>query len=83
MFLIDIVKKHAINKEKGDYIMPTVHRVHYFESERGWGSDQWQTDYTTEEEAQKMVKETNEKFCSSVITPDYYIKAEYLGPINL
>lgn len=63
--------------------MPTVHRVHYFESERGWGSDQWQTDYTTEEEAQKMVKETNEKFCSSPITPDYYIKAEYLGPINL
>lgn len=63
--------------------MPTVHRVEYFESDGGWSKDRWKTDYNTEEEAKRMVKETNEKFCSSPNTPSYYIKAEYLGPINL
>lgn len=63
--------------------MPTVYRVSYLESERGWGQDRWTTDYTSEEEAKKMVQETNEKYCSSQTTPDYYIQAEYLGQINL
>jgi len=63
--------------------MPTVYRVSYLESESGWGQKRWNTDYPTEEEAQRMVKETNDKFCSSPTTPSYYIKAEFVGPINL
>lgn len=63
--------------------MPTVYRVNYLESERGWGSDRWTTDYPTEEEAKKMVQETNEQFCSSPTAPSYYIQAEYVGPIQL
>lgn len=61
----------------------TVYRVRYLESESGWGSDTWTTDYPTEDEAKKMANETNEKFCSSPNTPSYYIKAEYMGPITI
>lgn len=57
------------------------YRVEYYESERGWGSDSWVTDYNSESEARLIVEDTNNKYCSSPITPDYYIKATYIGPV--
>lgn len=31
--------------------MEIKYRVNYYESESGWGSDSWNTDYDTEQEA--------------------------------
>ncbi len=58
------------------------YRVEYYESERGWGSERWTTDYKTEKEAKAMVEETNLKYGGKEITPDYYIIATYLGPVE-
>ncbi len=63
--------------------MALKYRVEYYESERGWGSDSWTTDYNSEEEAMEWVKKTNDKYCSSSKTPDYYIKAKYLGEFTV
>lgn len=62
--------------------MPTVYRVKYFDSD-SWKQETWNTDYPTEEEAKKMVQETYEKYGGRLTAPSYYIKAEYIGPINL
>lgn len=59
--------------------MTIKHVVEYYESERGWGCDIWETPYDTKEEALRMVKECNDKFMGQQTTPDYYIKASYLG----
>lgn len=59
------------------------YRVHYIESESGWGSNSWHTDYDTEQEAIKMVEDTNKKYCSSPNTPSYYIKATYMGEVKV
>jgi hypothetical protein len=32
------------------------YRVNYYESEKGWGNDSWDTDYDTEEEARNNSK---------------------------
>lgn len=55
------------------------HVVRYYESERGWGSDTWETAYDSYEEAMKWVNETNEKFMGKDFAPDYYIRATYVG----
>jgi len=57
------------------------YRVSFYESERGWGSDSWNTDFLSEELALKNVEETNTKYCSSPTAPDYYIQATYVGPV--
>jgi len=63
--------------------MTIKYRVDYYESERGWGNDSWTTEYATEQEALKATTETNEKYCSTSSTPDYYIKATYVGPVEV
>ena len=55
------------------------YKVLFINSERGWGVEKWTQSYDTEEEALRVVKKTNDRFCSSKQTPDYYIKAEYVG----
>jgi len=49
-----------------------VWRVHYLESERGWGQDRWHVDYDTEQEALEKYDESQPK---PGPTPDYYIIA--------
>lgn len=61
----------------------TKYRVKYYESERGWGSDSWTTDYATQKEAEDMVEETNKKYCSEASAPDYYITATYIGEVKI
>lgn len=56
------------------------YRVDYFESERGWGSDEWSSDYLTEELALAAVDECNKGNPTDHI-PDYYIVATYKGPV--
>ncbi len=66
--------------------MALKHRVEYYESEQSenWsGTDCWTTDYNSYEEAMEWVKKTNDKYCSSSQTPDYYIKAKYLGEFTV
>lgn len=56
------------------------YRVKYYESERGWGSDSWNTDYPTQLEAENATNETNAKNVSTH-APDYYITATYIGEV--
>lgn len=57
-------------------------RVHYMESERGWGQDYWHTDYDTEDEAKTAYDETNASNTAPV-APDYYIQAQRIEEITL
>lgn len=55
--------------------MKKKYRVHFIESERGWGQDRWHVDYDTEEEALAQIREVNgspENNLSYV--PDHYIR---------
>ena len=61
----------------------TKYRVNFYESEAGWGSDSWNTDYTTEQEALKIVEETNAEYMGKTVTPIYYIKATYIGEVEV
>jgi hypothetical protein len=55
------------------------HLVEFYESERGWGSETWVTEYDTYEQAQAVVYECNYKYMGKSVIPDYYIKATYKG----
>lgn len=59
-----------------------VWRVHYMESERGWGQDYWETDFDTYEEAKAKYDECNAEN-TSLVAPDYYIKAYKIEQIIL
>lgn len=60
-----------------------AYRVDIIESERGWGSKIDETLYfDNEEEAKKYVKDYNEKYNSQEEVPDWYMIAEYVGPIK-
>jgi hypothetical protein len=55
-------------------------RVHYFESERGWGSARFHSDYDTEEEARTHFENCQAK---AGPVPDYYIIAKSIEEITL
>lgn len=57
------------------------YRVHYYESERGWGSDRWTSDFDTREKAQKAFDECNAKNPPGP-APDYYIIATKIEEIE-
>lgn len=59
------------------------YRVNYFESERGWGTDSWDTDYDTEQEAREAYQECFNRFMTKQTTPDYYIRPTYIGEVNV
>jgi hypothetical protein len=48
--------------------------VKMMESERGWGQDYWDVAFDTRAEAEKYMNETNTRN-TSLVAPDYYIKA--------
>jgi len=59
------------------------YRVKFYESERGWGSDTWTRDYANESDALQAVIECNAKYMWQTQTPDYYIKATYIGAVEV
>ena len=59
------------------------YRVQYHESERGWGSDVWNTDYDTEQEARKAYQECEDRYMNQSSTPDYYIRPTYIGEVSV
>ena len=58
------------------------YRVDFVESERGWGSERYSNYYDTGPEARDIVKETNDKYCSTSYVPDFYITATYFGEVE-
>lgn len=64
--------------------MSVKYRVHYVESERGWGQDYWHRDFTTREEAQAAYDECNNRNPPPVNgrAPDYYIQANKIEVID-
>lgn len=71
----------SVDSPAGGASGPTFWRVHYVESERGWGQDHWHTDYRTEAEAQAAYGNTNAKN-TSLTAPDYYIQANRIEKIE-
>lgn len=60
-----------------------AYRVDLVEFEHGWGSRIDKTLYfDNEEEAKKYVKDYNEKYNSQEEVPDWYMIADYIGPIK-
>lgn len=57
-----------------------VHRVHFVESERGWGQDRWHVDYDDRAEAERVYAENQPK---PGPTPDYYIITTSIEKITL
>lgn len=57
-------------------------RVDFVESERGWGSEHYSCYYDNESEARDIVKETNDKYCSTNYLTDFYIWAAYFGEVE-
>lgn len=63
--------------------MTIKYRVHYYESEVGWGSDSWNRDFDTEEEARKNFQDCWDKFMGKNSTPSYYIRPTYIGAVEV
>jgi hypothetical protein len=60
---------------------PVVYRVDIIESERGWGQKVDETIYfDNEAEARKYCEDFNARN-TEVVAPDWYMRAEYCGPI--
>jgi hypothetical protein len=61
----------------------TVYKVVLTEYERGWGSKHWDTKYfDNAEEARKYALDYNIKNNSEKVTPDWYVRADYRGPVE-
>lgn len=60
------------------------YRVDFIESERGWGQKIDDIKYfDTAQEAQKFVKDYNDKHNPPGPVPDWYYMASYYGPVPL
>lgn len=60
-----------------------VYKVVLTEYERGWGSKVWDTIYfDNAEEAHKYALDYNIKHNSAKVTPDWYVRADYRGPVE-
>jgi hypothetical protein len=69
-----------IPKHRGE--PKVVYRVHYVESERGWGRTDWDADLDTEDEAREAVRKCNADL-PLFHAPDHYIVASYTGKVTL
>lgn len=63
--------------------MTIKYRVNYYESEKGWGSDSWDSDYDTEEEAKAAFQDCWDSYMDKDIIPDYYIRPTYIGKVEV
>lgn len=59
------------------------YRVHFYESESGWGSDEWTTDYLTEDEAKEAYQKCWDRHMNKASTPSYYIRPTYVGKVEV
>lgn len=59
------------------------YRVHYYESERGWGSESWCVDYDTEREAKEEYQMCYDRYMGKPNTPNYYIVPTYIGAVEV
>lgn len=57
------------------------YRVHYVESERGWGQKYFHSDFDTREQAQREYDVTNARN-TSITAPDYYVQAERITVVD-
>jgi len=62
--------------------MKIKYRVNYYESESGWGSACWDTDYDTEQEARDAYQECFDRYMGKSSTPSYYIRPTYIGKVE-
>ena len=63
--------------------MTIKYRVNYYESECGWGSDSWNTDYATEQEAKEAYEECYDRYMRFDLAPSYYIRPTYIGEVTI
>lgn len=52
--------------------------VRFTESECGWGTDTWDSEYSTEKEAREAAEEVNSKNTAKIV-PNIYTTAQYVG----
>lgn len=57
------------------------YRVHYVESERGWGQDYFHRDFDTHDEAKAAFEKCNAEN-TSITAPDYYIQTQRIEVIG-
>lgn len=61
---------------------PRGYRVTLTEYERGWGQRPWDDVYfDNEQEARQYAIEYNLKHNNKDYVPDWYVRAEYAGPV--
>lgn len=58
------------------------YRLHFVESERGWGQDYWHEDYDTRAEAEARMKEVNSRN-KQLVAPDWYIQANNIELVEI
>ena len=80
MTVKDSADPYVFNPNTGEFEM-TNHVVQFTESDRGWGGEVWFNSYETEETARKEVYNCERD--KTMITPDWYIHAEYLGVMDV
>lgn len=83
------IRCDKVEEHKGANYVPkhrketvTKWRVHYMESERGWGQDYWYIDYDTKDEAQRAFDRTN-ALNVEAYAPDYYIQANSIQEVEV
>ena len=60
-----------------------VYVVEFTEYERGWGQKHWDTEYyDNEEEARQRAIDYNTKHNNLKSAPDWYVRADYVGPVR-
>ena len=58
-------------------------KVELTEYERGWGQKHWDTWYfDNEQEARQAAIEYNQKHNTLKEAPDWYVRADYIGPVR-
>ena len=57
--------------------------VEFTEYERGWGQKPWDTEYyDNEQEARQRAIDYNTKHNTAKEVPDWYVRADYRGPMR-
>lgn len=69
-----------VPKHRGEPVVKW--RLHYMESERGWGQDYFHVDFDTEEAALKAKAKCNARNTSPT-APAYYIVAQNIEKVTL
>ena len=64
-------------------VVQTLYKVQLTEYERGWGQKPWDEKFfDNESEARTWAKDYNEKHNNLDYVPDWYVRADYIGPVR-